>query len=64
MGVEFICDGCGKRAPSSNNRHGDYFKPASWYQRSDEDGVQLACSRKCIDVIAQKSGKTSVVLPI
>jgi hypothetical protein len=63
MAAEFICDGCGKRA--KGNEAGDhYIKPYDWYQRSDKDGIQLACSRPCIDRIAEKSGKTSVVLPI
>lgn len=60
----FRCDGCGCRAPGESSRRGDWFKLSSWYQRVDEDGIQLACSRECIDKIAAKSGKTSVVLPI
>lgn len=62
--VLFFCDGCGAGAPGQHNRMGDWFKPASWFQRSDDDGVQIACSRHCIDLIAKKSGKTSVVVPI
>jgi hypothetical protein len=63
MACEFICDGCGKRAKAYHNNR-DYFKPNSWFQRSDEDGIQDACSRACIEKIAEKSGKTSVVIPI
>lgn len=63
MPVKFICDGCGEEAPGSNY-HGQWFKPNSWFERSDEDGAQLACSRECIETIAAKSGKTSIVLPI
>ena len=63
MPVEFICDGCGKRCPGTFS-NGQWHKPALWYQRSDEDGPQLACSRECIETIAEKTGKTSVVLPI
>jgi hypothetical protein len=64
MSCEFICDGCGKREPAGHNQHGDWFKPRSWFQRSDKDGIQVACCRSCIDKIAEKTGKTSVVLPI
>jgi hypothetical protein len=63
MAVEFICDGCGKREPGFF-AHGNAFKPSSWYARSDKDGTQVACSRACIEVVAAKSGKTAVVLPI
>lgn len=63
MSAEIICDGCGKRAPMAeiNNQ---FFKPMSWFQRSDKDGIQVACSRECISKIAKKSGKTDMVLPI
>ena len=43
---------------------GQWLKPPLWYQRSDADGIQLACSRDCIEVTAYRTGKTSVVLPI
>ncbi len=64
MAVEFICDGCGKRTPAEMGRSGDAFKPRSWYARGDDDGQQHACSRECIEKIAEKTGKTAVVLPI
>jgi hypothetical protein len=64
MAVEFICDACGKRQEGFASRMGEYFRPNTWFQRSDDDGTQLACSRECIDEIAAKSGKTNVVLPI
>ena len=64
MAVEFICDGCGKRAQGHSNRMGDWFKPSTWFQRTDDDGTQLACSRDCIEKVAVKTGKTKVVLPI
>jgi len=63
MACKFICDGCGKEAPGSAYNH-NWHKPNSWFERSDGDGIQTACSRECIDKIAEKSGKTSVVLPI
>jgi hypothetical protein len=63
MACKYICDGCGKEMLAGNNGR-DYLKPSSWFQRGDEDGIQDACSRECIDKISKKSGKTSVVLPI
>lgn len=66
MAAEWICDGCGKRAPGEFFAQGDrnWHKPRNWYERSDDDGCQSACCRECIDKIAEKSGKTNVVLPI
>lgn len=63
MACKYICDGCGKeeRAEASN---GNWFKPRRWFQRSDSDGIQDACSRECIKTIADKSGKTGVVIPV
>lgn len=63
MACKFICDGCGKEAPSENMPHG-HFKPRSWFQRGDKDGTQDACCRECIEKIAAKSGKTGLVLPV
>lgn len=64
MSAESICDGCGKRESMDAGAGGNWFKPSWWYERSDEDGIQTACSRECIDKIAKKSGKTSTVIPI
>lgn len=63
MSAKFICDGCGKEAPAFSGYDGAWHKPPSWYQRSDEDGIQDACSRDCIDRIAVKTGKSGVVAP-
>lgn len=63
MACEYICDACGKRMKASHNRR-DWLKPRSWFQRSDKDGPQDACSRECIKKIAEKTGKTNVILPI
>lgn len=64
MAAESICDGCGKRAPMEP-RHFGWCKPHNWFERMDKDGtVQTACCRECIDIIAKKTGKTNVVLPI
>ena len=62
MACKYICDGCGKEAPAERTHN--WFKPSSWFQRSDDDGIQDACSRECIQKIAAKTGKTDVVLPI
>ena len=62
MGCEFICDGCGKRQSGSSNGH-NWFKPHDWFERSDKDGIQTACSRECIDKISKKTGKTKVIIP-
>lgn len=45
--VEFTCDGCGKKATVFATRDGLWFKPRDWYERTDEDGTQTACSREC-----------------
>lgn len=63
---EYICDGCGKREPAELARWPGlhWSKPRDWYERADEDGIQTACSRECIEKIAEKTGKTAVVLPV
>lgn len=63
MACKFTCDGCGAEAPGEHH-HGQWFKPHSWFERSDEDGPQTVCTRECIGKVAAKTGKTSVVLPI
>jgi hypothetical protein len=63
MACEFTCDGCGKKEKAESN-HGQWQKPRLWFQRSDENGIQTACSRECIKKISEKTGKTAVVLPI
>lgn len=62
MACEYICDGCGKRAPAED-WPGGLFKPSHWYERRDKDGTQIACSRECVALIAEKTKKTSLVLP-
>ena len=39
------CDGCGETATGEH-------KPHSWFSREDTDGVQVACSRWCIEKVA------------
>ena len=66
MGCEYICDGCGKRAPGifyPGNPAAGFQKPGLWFERGDKDGIQEACSRECITKIAEKTNKTGVILP-
>lgn len=64
MACKFVCDGCGKEEQGTEMSLGiGYIKPFKWFQRKDDDGVQDACCRECIEKIAEKSGKTSVVAP-
>lgn len=63
MACEFKCDGCGKAAPAVMGPDRAWHKPHNWYQRADGDGVQDACSRSCIERIAERTGKTKAVLP-
>lgn len=62
MACEFICDGCGKRQ-RVGRFPGGWFSPNSWFERSDDDGGQVACSRECIEKVAKETGKTGVVAP-
>lgn len=64
MATEWICDGCGERRLGIAGRDGRWHKPSSWFERSDDDGIQVACSRQCIDKIADESGKSNLVMPI
>lgn len=65
MSCRFICDGCGKEKGADTSGGGQsWCKPLSWFQRSDKDGIQDACSRECIDKIAKALGKTGCVLPV
>lgn len=67
------CQGCGadsgdphewrKCADLGSKRTVVEGKPGHWYQRTDKDGTQFACSRACIDIIAAATGKTRVILP-
>lgn len=63
MAAYIVCDGCKNQAPMEW-AHGNWFKPRSWFERSDEDGIQSACSRECIDKVASSTGKTAVIIPI
>jgi hypothetical protein len=61
---EFTCQGCGAKAPGVYGFDHSWHKPAHWFERSDGDGAQTACSRECIDIIAEKTGKTACVIPL
>jgi hypothetical protein len=43
---------------------GSWHKPRSWFERSDKDGIQTACCRECVDKMAERTGKTNVILPV
>lgn len=60
----FKCDGCGVVKVGDFSSISElWYKPKLWYSRKDKDGEQIACSRVCIKIIANATGKTSVVLP-
>lgn len=65
MSAKYICDGCGKEEKAISSR-GDrnWTKPYSWFNRSDKEGIQDACSRECIETVSKKTGKTNMVMPI
>jgi len=62
--VTFKCDGCGKKESARIQRSGTILRPANWFDRMDDKGYQIACSRECIIEVAKKTGRTSVVLPV
>ncbi len=64
MPAEIICDGCGKREKMIHGADGNFHKPHNWFQRNDEDGIQVACSRECVEIISKNTGKPSIILPI
>ena len=66
MAAKIICDGCGKEEDMvayAKYSSGQWEKPPSWFQRSDKDGIQDACSRECIEIVAKKTNKTALVAP-
>lgn len=62
--TKYICDGCGKEEKGVKGADLNWHKPRNWFQRADGDVIQDACCRACIEKIAEKTGKTKVVLPI
>jgi len=63
MACIYVCDGCGLQLAADRGPLG-WLKPRDWFQRVDKDGPQDACSRRCIDIAATRTGKTAVVLPL
>lgn len=63
MAAKVICDGCGKEQPMVQGPGGRWLKPPDWFQRSDEDGIQVVCGRRCIDTVSERTGKPRFVLP-
>lgn len=68
MAAEVICDGCGKRAAMEYCNRA-FVKPEKWYQHiiaetgAEEGRILVACSRSCIERIAEETGETAVVWP-
>ena len=58
---EFTCQGCGAKAPGVFYGHG-WNKPNSWFERSDDDGVQTVCSRECIAIVARCLSRRNTIL--
>jgi hypothetical protein len=58
MAAEWICDGCGKRAPGSPSQHGGWHKPHDWFERNysvTEDGAEA-------DVLFGRNGTFKTIL--
>lgn len=64
MSAFWKCDGCGIVRSAARSSDGRWVKPWEWFSRADEEGIQDACSRDCVDEIAKKSSKTNVILPL
>lgn len=62
-GQMFKCDGCGLVELGEKWPDGSWHKRSHWYSRKDADGEQFACSRDCIKIVAERTGKTSLVMP-
>ncbi len=72
MSVQYTCDGCGKTEPGAWNgvtwsrprvANGLSGGGGEWFTREDKKGQHHACSRKCINKIAEEKGVTSCVAP-
>ncbi len=60
-----FCDNCGESAKAVHAKESSvYLKPRDWWERTDEDGTQLVCSRKCRAELSRKTGKSDVALPV
>lgn len=64
MAAIWVCDGCGKQKPAAVWGDHTFKKPHGWFERSDKDGIQTACSRECVEKVAKKTGKSAAVLPL
>lgn len=62
MPAIIICNGCGKQAKMIEGENCHYHKPHSWFERSDEDGILVACSRECVAKISKETGKTGMIM--
>ncbi len=39
-----------------------WHKPFNWFQRQDKDGIQDACCIKCVEKVAEQSGKSNNII--
>ncbi len=62
MAIECICDGCGRRTPAIAGAYGRWHKPAGWFQLAGRGRFLVACSRPCIERVAEKENVTRRVL--
>lgn len=72
MSIQYTCDGCGNTESGTWNGR-IWIRPivarglsgggGEWWERQDKDGQQHACSRDCVDKIAEEKGVTRVVFP-
>ena len=68
MSYKVVCDNCGKEQTTSSNNDwvNNPINPETntqWYSRRNNRNTIHACSRRCLEQYAEKSGSTNVVLP-
>ena len=62
--VTFKCDGCGQLGEARIQRSGTILRPKDWFDRMDEKGYQIACSRECVASVAAATGRPAAILPV
>ena len=62
--VTFKCDGCDKLGEARIQRSGTILRPKDWFERMDEKGYQIACSRECVASVAAATGRSAAILPV
>jgi len=63
MAAKVICDNCGKQASMFSVRE-NWFRPNDWFERTNDKGIETACSKKCAEIIERKTLKTSFFLSV